>query len=144
MWAKIYFVTKDREIIEPTIKLLATPNSRAPAGQKRWYLARGCAVIAALLDPQAVILGGGLIENNPLLFSVLVEELPKHVRPKNRQLRVMSWELGYYGGVQVAAALAFESKSGEEQAKPPPIAGYNQGISIIDEAFLFSLIRGKR
>jgi putative N-acetylmannosamine-6-phosphate epimerase/predicted NBD/HSP70 family sugar kinase len=73
------------------------------------YLARGCAVIVALLDPQAVILGGGLIENNPLLISVLNEELAKLVRPwKERGLRVMCSELGYYGGVQGAAALAFE------------------------------------
>ena len=73
------------------------------------YLARGCAVIVALLDPQAVILGGGLIENNPLLISVLNEELAKLVRPwKERGLRVMRSELGYYGGVQGAAALAFE------------------------------------
>jgi hypothetical protein len=54
-------------------------------------------------------LGGGLTENNPLLISVLSDELAKLVRPwKNRELRVMASELGYYGGVLGAAALAFE------------------------------------
>jgi hypothetical protein len=54
-------------------------------------------------------LGGGLTENNPRLISVLNDELAKLVRPwKNRELRVMASELGYYGGVLGAAALAFE------------------------------------
>lgn len=73
------------------------------------HLARGCATFVALLDPQAVILGGGLAASNPLLISVLDDELAKLVRPwKNRELRVMLSELGYYGGVLGAAALAFE------------------------------------
>jgi hypothetical protein len=54
-------------------------------------------------------LGGGLTENNPLLISVLNDEMAKLVRPwKNRQLRVMASQFGYYGGVLGAAALAFE------------------------------------
>jgi len=52
-------------------------------------------------------LGGGLTENNPLLISVLNDELAKLVRPwENRELRVMASELGYYGGALGAAALA--------------------------------------
>jgi glucokinase-like ROK family protein len=73
------------------------------------HLARGCATLVAVLDPQAVILGGGLTENNPLLISVFNDELAKLLRPwKERQLRVMPSALGYYGGMQGAAALAFE------------------------------------
>jgi len=73
------------------------------------HLARGCATVVALLDPQALIFGGGLAENNPLLISVLNDEMAKLVCPwKNRELRVMASELGYYGGVLGAAALAFE------------------------------------
>ena len=73
------------------------------------HLARGCATFVAVLDPQALILGGGLTENNPLLLSVLNDEIAKLVRPwKNRELRVMASELGYHGGVLGAAALAFE------------------------------------
>jgi hypothetical protein len=54
-------------------------------------------------------LGGGLPENNPLPISVLNDELARLVRPwENQELRVMAPELGYYGGVLGAGALAFE------------------------------------
>ena len=73
------------------------------------HLARGCATLVALLDPQALILGGGLVENNPLLIQTICEELPHLVRPwKERGLRVIPSQLGYHGGVLGAAALAFE------------------------------------
>jgi glucokinase len=73
------------------------------------HLARGCATLVAVLDPQALILGGGLIENNPVLITVLSEELMQLVRPsENRALRIIPSELGYHGGVLGAAALAFE------------------------------------
>jgi N-acetylmannosamine-6-phosphate 2-epimerase/N-acetylmannosamine kinase len=91
----------------------------ANAGEKRAseairvlgrYLARGSATLIALLDPQALILGGGLTENNPLLISVLHEELPQLLRPwEDRGLQILSSELGYHGGVPGAAALAFEN-----------------------------------
>lgn len=90
----------------------------ANAGEKRAdeavrilgrHLARGCATLVALLDPQALILGGGLTEDNPVLISVLSDELTRLVRPwENRALRVLRSELGYHGGVLGAAALAFE------------------------------------
>jgi glucokinase-like ROK family protein len=73
------------------------------------HLARGCAALVSLLDPEALILGGGLVEDNPLLISALAEELALLVRPwENRALRIMPSQLGYYGGVLGAAALAFE------------------------------------
>ena len=64
---------------------------------------------AALVDPEALILGGGLIENNSLLVSALAEELAQLVRPwANQALRVMPSRLGYYGGVLCTAALVFD------------------------------------
>jgi hypothetical protein len=61
---------------------------------------------------------GGLTENNPLLISVLNDELAKLVRPwKNRELRVMASELGYYAGVLGAAALAFERAFGSKHGR---------------------------
>ena len=41
IWTEIYFVKKDRAMIEPAIKWLATPDPLTPAGQKRWYLESG-------------------------------------------------------------------------------------------------------
>ena len=74
------------------------------------HLARGIATLIALLDPQALILGGGLTESNPLLFSVLNEELPQFLRPwETRRLQILPSQLGYHGGVVGAAALAFEN-----------------------------------
>ncbi len=84
-------------------------TARAAVQTLARHLARGCATVVALLDPQALIFGGGLIQNNPLLISALNDEMAKLVRPwESRGLRVMASELGYYGGVVGAAALAFE------------------------------------
>ncbi len=83
------------------------------------HLARGCAALVALLDPEALILGGGLVENNPLLISALASELAQIVRPwENRGLRVIPSELGYHGGVLGAAALAFERAFHSARTKP--------------------------
>lgn len=37
-WTELYFVKKDRTMIEPAIKWLATPGPISPAGSKQWYL----------------------------------------------------------------------------------------------------------
>jgi glucokinase len=71
------------------------------------YLAMGCATIVNLLDPELLILAGGLAQNNPLLLSDLTEELSKRVRVwPQRKLRVEFSSLGYSAGVLGAAALA--------------------------------------
>lgn len=81
------------------------------------HLARGCAALVGLLDPEALILGGGLTESNPLLIAILRDELAQLVRPwEYRRLQVILSELGYHGGVLGAAALAFELGSGATQS----------------------------
>ena len=73
------------------------------------YLARGCAVLVGLLDPQALILSGGLMVNNPMLLQVLQEELIALVPAwEIRNLQIISSTLGYLGGVFGAAALTEE------------------------------------
>lgn len=37
-WAQLYFVKKDRAMIAPSIRWLATPAPNSPAGAQRWYL----------------------------------------------------------------------------------------------------------
>ncbi len=37
-WLELYFVTKDRAMIDPVIQWLDTPEPNSPAGAKRWYL----------------------------------------------------------------------------------------------------------
>ncbi|MGO8733218.1 MAG: glycoside hydrolase family 105 protein [Terriglobia bacterium] len=37
-WTELYLVKKDRAMIEPAVKWLATPDPISPAGSKHWYL----------------------------------------------------------------------------------------------------------
>jgi glucokinase len=71
------------------------------------YLAIGCAAIVSLLDPELLILAGGLAQNNPILLSAFTDELAKRVTVwQQRKLRVEFSSLGYSAGVLGAAAAA--------------------------------------
>jgi N-acetylmannosamine-6-phosphate 2-epimerase/N-acetylmannosamine kinase len=71
------------------------------------YLAEGCASLVHLLDPGLILLSGGLAQGNPLLASGLEESLSHRVIAwERRGLRVKISDLGYYGGVLGAAAIA--------------------------------------
>lgn len=37
LWTEIYFAKRDRAMIEPSIKWLATPDPLSPAGSRQWY-----------------------------------------------------------------------------------------------------------
>jgi glucokinase len=74
------------------------------------YLARGCASIVHLLDPEMIILSGGLAQDNPQLLADVSDELSRHVMAwELRGLKVEASALGYYGGVLGAAAIAFDA-----------------------------------
>jgi glucokinase-like ROK family protein len=71
------------------------------------YVAMGCAAIVSLLDPELLILAGGIAQNNPLLLSAVTDELAKRVTVwQQRKLRVEFSSLGYSAGVLGAAAVA--------------------------------------
>jgi glucokinase len=71
------------------------------------YLAIGCASIVQLLDPELLVLAGGLAQNNPLLLSALAENLAQRVTVwRQRKLRIAASSLGYSAGVLGAAAVA--------------------------------------
>lgn len=73
------------------------------------FLAQGCATLVNLLDPQAIILAGGLATNNPVLIQSLIKEIEALVPAwERRQIQIAESKLGYYGGVFGAAALALE------------------------------------
>jgi glucokinase len=73
------------------------------------YLALGCSSIVQLLDPEALILSGGLTENNEILVSALMEQLSPLIPAwQERRLRIVVSSLGYWGGVLGAAAIAME------------------------------------
>jgi N-acetylmannosamine-6-phosphate 2-epimerase/N-acetylmannosamine kinase len=71
------------------------------------HLAMGCASIVNLLDPELLILAGGLAQNNPHLVTAFTEELAKRVTVwPERKLRIEASGLGYSAGVLGAAAVA--------------------------------------
>ncbi|MGI8962264.1 MAG: putative N-acetylmannosamine-6-phosphate 2-epimerase [Bryobacteraceae bacterium] len=73
------------------------------------YLAQGCFSLVQLLDPEALILSGGLVQNNPALIDALKAELANTIPAyTQRKLMIRISPLGYYGGVLGAAAVAIE------------------------------------
>lgn len=73
------------------------------------FLSIGCAAVVNLLDPQALILGGGVAENNPFLLADLNEALSSRVTASGqRKLLLCSSALGYHGGVLGAVAVAMD------------------------------------
>ena len=86
-------------------------NSTARSAIKTYarYLAKGCASAIHLLDPSMLVFSGGLTQNNPVLLSDLQEELANQVLILDqRRLKIRFSELGYFGGVIGAAAVALE------------------------------------
>jgi predicted NBD/HSP70 family sugar kinase len=71
------------------------------------YLAMGCAAIVHLLDPDLLVLAGGLAQDNPLLVSSLADSLAQRITAwRQRKLRIAASSLGYSAGVIGAAAVA--------------------------------------
>ncbi|HMJ60693.1 MAG TPA: ROK family protein, partial [Bryobacteraceae bacterium] len=71
------------------------------------YLAVGIASIVHLLDPELLILAGGIAQENKILLADLDELLPRMIMAvKMRRLRILSSQLGYYGPVYGAGAIA--------------------------------------
>jgi predicted NBD/HSP70 family sugar kinase len=74
------------------------------------HLAAGCAILVNLLDPEALILAGGLAQDNPELLSALAAELPRRVLVwSERRLGIGVSTLGYHAGVLGAAAVALDA-----------------------------------
>jgi len=73
------------------------------------YLAQGCSTIVHLLDPEMLILSGGLAQNNPALLADLEEEMSRLTTVWTRRgLEIRLSPLAYYGGVIGAAAVAIQ------------------------------------
>ena len=73
------------------------------------HLASGCAAIVQLLDPELIVLSGGLAQDNAFLAGDVKQELAGLVTVwRERRLRISTSELGYHGGVLGAAAIAIE------------------------------------
>jgi glucokinase-like ROK family protein len=76
-------------------------------------LAAGCSLLVQLLDPEALILSGGLADNNPLLLTFLERELARLVPVwEERKMKILNSRIGYHAGVLGAAALVLQSPDG--------------------------------
>jgi glucokinase len=73
------------------------------------YLAQAVASMVQLLDPELIVLAGGLVECNPLLVDTFAGEIANLVTvPDQRKLRISTSKLGYHAGVLGAAAVVLE------------------------------------
>jgi predicted NBD/HSP70 family sugar kinase len=71
------------------------------------HLAIGCSLLVQLLDPEALILAGGLAQDNPLLLSLLEQKLSTLVSMwEKRRPQILASQAGYHAGVLGAAAVA--------------------------------------
>lgn len=73
------------------------------------HLAAGMASIIHILDPERIILSGGIAENNTLLLQYLRGELQSRVSAwEQRNIQIEISRLGYFSGVLGAVAAALE------------------------------------
>lgn len=109
-------------------QVIAAANAGDPSAQCAMkalarYLAIGCASIVNLLDPELLILAGGLAQDNPLLLNLLTAELANRVTIwPQRNLRVIASDLGYSAGVLGAAAVAARAWADQPSAYHPLIS----------------------
>jgi glucokinase len=99
------------ETAEQVIAAANAGDTHARQAQRTYarYLALGCSAIVHLLDPQLIVISGGVAQNNPALIPDLTGELAKLVLGwEQRRLQVCYSPLGFNGGVIGAAALALE------------------------------------
>lgn len=81
--------------------------ARAAVMTQARYLASGLAGLVQLLDPELLVIAGGLVQNNPLLMNTLQDELSRRLTVwAQRRLVVRVSALGYHAGVLGAAAIA--------------------------------------
>lgn len=99
--------TSAREVIEGAGR--GEPSAMRAIGTLAGYLARGCEAVINLLDPELIVIAGGLAQSNPTLLSALESELAATVPLwRERNIRVAVSPLGYHAGVIGAAAAAMD------------------------------------
>ncbi|HLR40778.1 MAG TPA: ROK family protein [Virgibacillus sp.] len=72
-------------------------------------LGAGCVTLINSLDPEAIVLGGGVANSGEHLLNTLQEYISKYaLNPKGREVRIIPAELNQNQGVVGAAALMFD------------------------------------
>ncbi len=75
------------------------------------HLAKGLSSIVNMLDPEAVIIGGGMSEAGDILFGPLKEEMKYHTRPISyNSVKIIKSELGNKAGMLGAVSCFFQKE----------------------------------
>lgn len=84
------------------------PEARALMDEVGWWLARGIANLACVLDPTCVVIGGGLSEVTPLLIEPASRALPSLLEggARRQPIELVAAELGPEAGAIGASLLA--------------------------------------
>ncbi|HEX8523432.1 MAG TPA: ROK family protein [Tepidisphaeraceae bacterium] len=100
-----------------TLELARAYEAGNPQAHKHWSnliraLACGIASLINVLDPESVVIGGGIATAGKTLFKPLARELDKvEWRPHNNQVRIVPARLGEYAGAYGAAWNAMQQES---------------------------------
>ena len=70
--------------------------------------------IVNLLNPQAIVVGGGIGESCPMLLDLSAQRIQAEALAGRRDVRVLPADLGNDAGIAGAAALAFEDHDSRE------------------------------
>lgn len=98
--------------------LIAAANEGQVAAQRAIrkfasYLSMGCAALIHLLDPELIVLAGGLVQENPILFQELEAALgPRVFARSSRKTRIVASTLGYEAGILGAVGVAVLGRKG--------------------------------
>lgn len=88
------------------------PRARKIHEKLAAYLAEAAATWVNILNPEAVVLGGGTLAGADYFFEVFTEKLKKRARRcLVQELKVLPGKLGYYAGLLGAAALWFAEEN---------------------------------
>ena len=77
-----------------------------------YYGGVGLSMIVQILNPELIVVGGGLVNAGPLLLEPMMSALYEHTQPESwDSIRVDYWQLGDDIGILGAAAQVFETMS---------------------------------
>lgn len=100
-----------QRVAAETVALAATQGD-AVAGEilrvAGYYAGVGLSMIVQILNPELIVIGGGLVNIGPLVWEPALAALHEHTQPELwDSVRVMPWQLGDDLGILGAAAKVF-------------------------------------
>ena len=81
------------------------PLATRVAGQFGQYLGTGLSVVAGVLNPEIIIIGGGVSMSGDVIMPFITENFKKHVFHASADTKFVRATLGNDGGIYGAAAL---------------------------------------